>query len=227
MSLMRGICAVIPVKDRTQAKQRLAGTLSPLQRRQFALAMLEDVLATLTAVPELAGILVVTVDAEASRLAARLGARVRQAGARDGHTGAVAAAADLLAAEGLGMMAVPADIPLVLPQDIRDVLAAHGSAPAFTIVPARDDRGSNAVLCSPADVVPLRFGDDSFFPHLAAARARGIAPLVVRKPRIGLDLDSPDDLALFMETPSPTHSYALLQRWGMTGVADQLGTMAG
>ena len=69
------------------------------------------------------------------------------------------------------------------------------AAPAFTIVPARDDLGSNAVLCTPADAVPLRFGDNSFFPHLAAARAHGIEPNVVRLPRIALDIDTPDDLA--------------------------------
>ena len=80
---------------------------------------------------------------------------------------------------------------------------------AFTIVPARDRMGSNAVLCSPADAVPLRFGDDSFFPHLDAARARGIEPEVVRLPRIALDIDTPEDLALFLRAAGAD----LLDRW--------------
>jgi 2-phospho-L-lactate guanylyltransferase len=122
------------------------------------------------------------------------------------------------------MMQVPTDIPLIQPADIKDVLAAHSE---FTIVPARDDKGSNTVVCSPADGVPLRFGDDSFFPHLDAARAHGIVPRVVRKTRIGLDIDGPEDLALFGETPSSTRAYALLQRWGMTDARQQAWTFAG
>ena len=63
--------------------------------------------------------------------------------------------------------------------------------------------------------VPLRFGDDSFVPHLAAARAAGIEPIVVRRPRIALDLDRPEDIAQFMATPSETRARALLDRLGV------------
>jgi 2-phospho-L-lactate/phosphoenolpyruvate guanylyltransferase len=213
MNALRNICAVVPVKETRDAKQRLAGVLAPLRRQELALAMLEDVLAALTAVPELAGILVVTMDPTAAAIAARHGARIVADGARDGHTGAVAAAARRLATEGCGLLEVPGDIPLVEPDDVSALMAAHGRAPAFTIVPARDQRGSNAVLCSPPDAVPLRFGENSFFPHLAAARACEIEPKVVALPRIALDIDTPDDLALFLATPSRTRARQLLDAW--------------
>jgi 2-phospho-L-lactate/phosphoenolpyruvate guanylyltransferase len=61
--------------------------------------------------------------------------------------------------------------------------------------------------------VPLRFGDNSFFPHLDAAKAHGIEPEVVHLPRIALDIDTPEDLALFVRTPSQTRAYALLRQW--------------
>ena len=83
----------------------------------------------------------------------------------------------------------------------RTTAGADRAAGAFTIVPARDELGSNAVLCSPADAVPLRFGDNSFFPHLDAAKAHGIEPEVVHLPRIALDIDTPEDLALFLRHP--------------------------
>ena len=70
------------------------------------------------------------------------------------------------------------------------------------------------MLCTPANAVPLRFGDNSFFPHLAAAKARGIEPHVMRLPRIALDIDTPEDLALFLATPSTTRAHALLDRLG-------------
>ena len=43
-------------------------------------------------------------------------------------------------------------------------LRRTGAAPSFTIVPAHDDLGSNTIVCSPPDAVPLRFGEDSFYP---------------------------------------------------------------
>ena len=66
--------------------------------------MLEDVLAALAAAP-IAGIMVNTLDPVATELASRYGARVITDDARDGHTGAVAAMARILAAEGHDMLA--------------------------------------------------------------------------------------------------------------------------
>jgi 2-phospho-L-lactate guanylyltransferase len=218
MSASQGICAVVPVKDTAQAKQRLAALLPAARRRELALAMFEDVIATISSVRELAGIVVVTVDPAAAAIAARHDARVMNEGACEGHTGAVAAAARRLAAGGFDLLTLPGDIPLVEPDDVRHLVSVHCAgaergAGAFTIVPARDELGSNAVLCSPAGAVPLRFGDNSFFPHLDAAKAHGIEPEVVHLPRIALDIDTPEDLALFLRTPSPTRAHALLQQW--------------
>ena len=208
--------AVVPVKERVAAKERLAPILRPQARQALALAMLEDVLAAVTIAPGIAGLLVVTVDAGAGQLAARYGARVTEIGARDGHTGAVAAAARLLAAEGCaGMLTLPGDIPLVTPAEITQVLAAHPPAPSFTIVPSHDARGSNAIACSPPDRVPLRFGEDSFYPHLRAAEACGIRANVVRLPGIALDIDNPEDVVSFMRTRSPTRAWAVLAEEGM------------
>jgi 2-phospho-L-lactate guanylyltransferase len=203
--------AVVPIKERDRAKERLAPLLSPATRQALALAMFEDVLTALAAASGLAGLVIVTVDQPARRLALRYGARILEDGARDGHTGAVAAAARLLVAEGhAGMLTLPGDIPLVTADEIGKVIAAHDPAPSFTIVPSHDEGGSNAILVSPPDAVPLRFGVDSFFPHLRAAEARGIRPTVLRLPGIALDIDNPADLAAFMRQPSPTRTRALL-----------------
>jgi len=203
--------AVVPVKERVSAKERLAPILRPEARQALALAMLEDVLTAVTAARGIAGLLVVTVDADAGRLAASFGARLTEAGARDGHTGAVSAAARLLAAEGrAGMLTLPGDIPLVTPAEIACVLAAHPPAPSFTIVPSHDERGSNAIACSPPDVAPLRFGENSFYPHLQTAEVCGIRPNLLRLPGIALDIDNPEDVVSFMRTPSLTRAWAVL-----------------
>jgi len=84
-----------------------------------------------------------------------------------------------------------------------------------TIVPSHDERGSNAVVVSPPDAVPLTFGDDSFHPHLAAARRHGIEPQVVRLPGIGLDIDTAADLRAFARRKSATCTQNFLERTGL------------
>jgi 2-phospho-L-lactate/phosphoenolpyruvate guanylyltransferase len=215
-----GVWAVVPVKELEGAKQRLSSCLSAEERRALAEVMLEDVLDAVSAARELAGLLVVTVDPVATALARRYGARIVTEAARQGHTGAVAAAQRLLHREGkAGLMTMPGDIPILTSAEIAETLAAHRPAPAFTIVPAHDDLGSNTVICSPPDIVPLRFGEDSFTPHLGAARARGIDPLVVRQQGIGMDIDHPVDLVSFlrMSPRIPTRTLAFLEQSGIAG----------
>ena len=194
-----GIWAIVPVKEIDGAKQRLSGFLNPDQRRILAATMLRDVLRALVQVSDLAGIAVVTLDPHATELAERLGARVITEGARDGHTGAVNAGGRVLLREGrVGMLTVPGDIPRIQPDEVRALLAAHRPGPSFTIAPAHDEKGSNAVLLTPPDSVHLRFGDDSYFPHLDAARQAGIEPTIVPLSGIGMDIDHAADLAMFL-----------------------------
>ena len=218
MQRARKICAVVPVKETGRAKQRLARILSRQQRQLLVQAMFEDVLTALTQTTGLAAILVSTADRGIAAIADSYAARVLEEGATDGHSAAVAAAAARLDAAGYDMLTLPADIPLVHPEDISHLLHVHREAtqyesPGFTIVPARDERGSNAVLCSPACAVPLQFGENSFLPHLAAAKRRGIEPVVVKLPRVALDVDTPDDLKLLLQERAPTRTHALLTLW--------------
>ncbi|MGD0104175.1 MAG: 2-phospho-L-lactate guanylyltransferase [Rhodopila sp.] len=215
---MIDVWAAVPVKEFTGAKQRTASILTPVQRETLAATMLEDVLSALAGATRLTGILVNTVDPVAADLAARYGAQVVTDGALDGHTGAVNGMARVLAAEGKGaLLTVPGDIPRVTSAEIDAVVSSCLPAPSFTIVPAHDALGSNAVLCAPPFSVPLRFGDDSYFPHLMAARAQRIEPTVLRLPGIGLDIDHPADLRAFIAARPrmPTRTLALLERFGL------------
>ena len=214
MTAKTDIWAVVPVKEFTGAKDRLAGALSPAQRQELARTMVTAVLTALVGAPELGGVVVVTVDPDATELARGLGARVITEGARDGHTGAVDGGRRVLAAEGrAGFLTMPGDIPLVTSAEISTVLAA---ASPFTIVPAHDKLGSNAVLCMPPLAVKLRFGEDSFYPHLDAARAAGFEPRVIELPGIGMDIDHPADLVRFlgMAQSAGTPTEKLLRGWG-------------
>lgn len=209
------IWAIIPVKETAGAKQRLSVSVPEHLREELVLTMLEDVLAAVAKARGLAGFALVTLDPKATALARRYGARILTDGARSGHTGAVAATARLLASEGVGgIMQLPGDIPAVTSEELTQVAAMHRDAPAFTIVPSHDEFGSNTVVVSPPNAVPLTFGDDSFFPHVRTARDCGIDPQVIRLPGIGRDIDTGEDLAVFAAIRSPTRTQAFLDRSG-------------
>ncbi len=210
--------AVVPIKDFADAKERLSPVLSLSERCVLARTMAEDVLRTLLAVSELGGVAVVTRDAEARRLCAGLGVRVLAEPRNRGQTVAVMAASRTLEGEGVtDVLTIPGDVPLVLPRDVRSVVAAHGAAPAMTIVPARDRKGSNCVVLSPPGCVTLRFGENSFYPHLEAAREAGVSPLAVELPNLALDVDTPDDLDLLMGESPRTRAQEFLAKVGVPG----------
>lgn len=209
------IWAVLPVKEMAGAKERLSQLLSPGERVALMRVMVGEVLAALTAARGLAGVAVVTLDEWATEAAQQAGARVITEGARTGHTGSVTAAARVLVAEGsAGVLTMPGDIPAVTAAEVEALLEGHAS---FSIAPSHDEMGSNGVVLTPPDVVPLRFGDDSYFPHLAAARAAGVEPRIVRLPGVAMDIDHPADLALFARLPQAegTRTLAWLRETGV------------
>lgn len=208
------IVAAVPVKDLVNAKQRLISVLSPVERRELARAMLEDVLTTL-AEPGADLVLVVTRDPEVIELARRFAVTILDEAENRGHTEAVALAQRQAARMGAdGFLTIPGDVPLVTAQEIHEVTRRAGPGSSAVFVPSRSGFGTNAALLTPPDVMPLKFGEPSFANHLTAARERGFEPTVLRLPGLGLDIDGPDDLAALVEEGEQTRSSRLLRAWG-------------
>jgi 2-phospho-L-lactate guanylyltransferase len=183
--------AVVPVKEFAGAKQRLSPVLSAADRARLYADMLDRVLDALAAARGIDGILVVTNEVRLKRRDIRVLADLERAG----QSAAVAQGVRLLAAEGRrAMLTVPGDLPLATAGEIEQVVAGHDR---FTIVPSRDGKGTNALAVSPPDLIGFRFGAASFAPHCAAARALGLEPRILRLTGLGLDIDTPDDLALY------------------------------
>lgn len=213
--------AVLPAKDMVDAKQRLAEALSPAERRLLFRTMYEDVLAALTRAARLSGVAVITRDPEAGSVARAYGAHLIPEPENRGQTAAIErAAAELTASGASGMVTIPGDAPLITGAEIDAVVATHGTGRAMTIVPAHDRRGSNCIAVTPPGLIPFSFGNDSFRPHLAAARERGIEPRILDLPGIALDIDTPDDLRLLIARGGDTRTHAYL---ASSGIAARLG----
>ena len=100
MTILRDIWAVLPVKDFGTAKQRLAAVMSQPERTALFAAAVEDVLEALTGCASLGGVVMVTREPRAERLARAYGARVIIEPENCGHTEASSLGARVLAAEG-------------------------------------------------------------------------------------------------------------------------------
>ena len=206
----------VPVKDLTNAKQRLVPVLDPTERRRLAGAMLEDVLDALGAA-RAGSVQVVSADVEVMDLARRHGAACLVESANRGHTEAVAFAQHEARRSGAErFLTIPGDVPCVTAEEVARTLRALENQRGALFVPSLSGFGTNAALLSPPDIMPLKFGEPSFNNHLEAARQRSLSPVVLRLPGLGLDIDAPEDLALLLDRGPETRSAALLRAWGLS-----------
>ena len=113
-----------------------------------------------------------------------------------------------LAEEGEdGVLLLPADVPLITVENLKQMLAHH-QRPGVTIVPASADGGTNAMMVSPPQLITPGYGHRSCQRHSEFARAVGIEPQVLESPGtdtgtagLGLDVDTVDDLRELMAAP--------------------------
>lgn len=205
---------LVPVKNLTNAKQRLAGVLGQPSRTQLAQTMLSDVLHAIAAWQERPEVGIVSSDPFAVELARQLGFDSIRDRDNFGETIAIAMATEVCEQRGAEFTCVfPGDIPLISVAELQQLFEAAPEK-GTVFVPAFDGRGTNAVLRRPPGLFPLRFGNDSFRPHLVAAQATGLPCRVLSLPGIGLDVDNPDDLFRLANADGETCSQQLLRQWG-------------
>ena len=204
---------LIPVKNLSAAKQRLAAVLDQPARTELAQAMLHDVVATLAAWPRRPACALVTGDPFAVDLARQHDLEIIPDPANPGETGAIELATNICIARGIdSTLVIPADIPLIQASELELILE-RAPDEGSVLAPAADGRGTNAAFRRPANLFPLRFGNDSFKPHLAAARATGKPCIVLQLPGIAVDVDNPEDLQRLLAHPGETRTQTLLRRW--------------
>lgn len=184
---------LVPVKGLARAKQRLADVLDQPTRTELAKTLLLDVLHAIVAYGR-EDASVVTSDEFASEQARALGLAVIADRSNLSETDAIEQATLHCVSRGVTRtLVIPGDIPLIEAEDLAAIFN-HAHEEGTVLVPAMDKRGTNAVLRAPAALFPLRFGNDSFWPHLSAAVAAERPCVVLSLPHIALDVDTPEDL---------------------------------
>jgi 2-phospho-L-lactate guanylyltransferase len=209
---------LVPVKNSAVAKQRLAAVLDQPSRTELAQAMLYDVLTTLHRWKGHLPVAVVTSDSYAADLARVYSFEVIPDPENPGETGAIEMATRMCVERGVERtLVIPADIPLIQACELDEILK-HAPAEGSVLVPAADGRGTNAVFRRPANLFPLRFGNDSFKPHHSAAQATGKPCVVLNLPGIAVDVDNPSDLQQLISLPGETRAQRLARQYARAGM---------
>jgi 2-phospho-L-lactate/phosphoenolpyruvate guanylyltransferase len=155
-------------------------------RRALGQAMFCDVLAACVAVGRTR---VVTPDEEAAAAALDAGAET----VPDPGGGQGAAVQAALAGLGPGgILVVNADVPCVVPDDLRSLLSAT-PAGSLALVEALDGTTNALSLSAPALFAPL-YGPDSAARFRARAAELGVEAVAVAVPNLAEDVDTLDDL---------------------------------
>jgi 2-phospho-L-lactate/phosphoenolpyruvate guanylyltransferase len=219
---------LLPVKDLRNAKQRLAGVLTPEQRLGLANAMLADTIRAVQGVRRADRIFVVTNYEPAMQAARTNGWEILREEQQISESLSVDAASRQC--EEMGVSAVlrlPLDVPLVESRDMDDLLSVECAAPAVVVVPSRDGTGTNAILRTPPTLFASHFGSGSFAKHCAEAKRAGAQIIERRNARLEMDVDDEADLRALLEHDlSATHTGSWLEASGIRERLQQ-GIIAG
>ena len=204
---------LLPVKDPTHAKQRLAGHLTSKERQELAWAMFEDVTRAVRAAITPDQVVVVT-RGHPALLAEPSNWQVIEENQQISESHSVDQACRLLQQRGASVvLRLPTDIPLLEPEDVDHLLNLELGARSAVIIPSRDGKGTNALLRTPPDAFPSRFGENSLALHQEEARRCRVELKILKNSRIAFDLDEFSDLLRFMQLENETRTAQVLSQF--------------
>ncbi|MFL5958825.1 MAG: 2-phospho-L-lactate guanylyltransferase [Gaiellaceae bacterium] len=175
-------------------------------RRALAQAMLRDVLAACVPVGRTR---VVTPDDDGAAVAVDGGA---EAVADPGSGQGAAVQAGLDRVDPVAILVVNADVPCVVPHDLRSLLAAT-PAGGFALVEALDGTTNALALPSAEAFAPL-YGPGSSDRFLAHAASLGVEAVSVALPNLVDDVDTMDDLTRIQLRAGPRTQACLAELEG-------------
>jgi 2-phospho-L-lactate guanylyltransferase len=180
------------MKPLSDSKTRLSDRLTPEERANLTIGMLRAVLEAIKGA-FVDPVWVVGGDQRVREEAEQGGAHWMEELGNDLND-TLSRAFDLAFGLHRGALYIPGDLPFLKSGDVQSVLDASRRQSNITLVPARRDGGTNAILVP--NNVPFRpaLGPQSFTRHLAKAAELEISVAICHSPGLGLDLDVPDDL---------------------------------
>jgi 2-phospho-L-lactate guanylyltransferase len=195
------VWAIVPVKPLRLGKSRLAEVLTQDERADLNRRLLAHTLDTLTAIPEIEQVLVISRDPAALALARGYGAKtVQENGAPQLNLALARATIVAKNYATQGVLIVPVDLPLITTEDVRAMLEHAANPPVVVVAPDRHKEGTNALLVCPVGLINYEFGVGSYKRHCARAIQAGARLEICELPSLALDMDLPEDLEILSQS---------------------------
>jgi 2-phospho-L-lactate guanylyltransferase len=188
---------IVPHRGLAAAKTRLAHVLDDADREALALRLLERVLGVAHAA--CSDVVVITPSAVLDRVVTQAGATlVVQRGL--GLNAGLVQAREAARSDGIQTLAIlHGDLPNLTAADVMALLQPVEDDTGVAIAPDRAGSGTNGLTLRPIDAIPFRFGPGSFAAHRDEVQRAGLPLAIVERPGLAFDLDTPADLARWIE----------------------------
>ena len=194
--------AIIPINEFSRSFTRLSSVLDLEQRTELAKNLSSRLIQILLAVDEVEKIVLFTCEKnwpgemQHSKLVLR----------KDEDKKPLKQKIDSVAdwAYGLGakkMMYLSIDLPIVEKKDITQIIDSHKHG--LTLVQAKKDGGTNALIADLPRKINFQFGADSFRKHLEAAKLEKLKTNIQSTEGLSFDLDDHDDWEFLIKYYQP------------------------
>ena len=203
---------LLPLKRPDGAKQRLAGFLNFEQRERLFWAMLEDVAIAIEEATLPDKIVTVTSSEQVLKYARGRGWEVLLESEQRSESASVDDASLELCRQGVNsVLRIPGDVPLLCASDVDEILDHSEFSQSCILVPSRNGKGTNAILRTPPNVFPSRFGENSLELHRMEAESRDVSVKIPENDRLALDVDTPSDIELLLSTSGGSNARDVLK----------------
>ena len=193
------IWAIVPTKPFESGKVRLAEVLSDSERVRLNRRFFENTLRKVLDVLPAYRVLVVSKSSEARAIGRALGTQTIEEEQGDLNSTLSLAAKVARASGATGILSISCDLPFLETADVS-AMFDKTEAPCVTIAVDRHEVGTNALLVSPCCLIAYCYGPDSAARHKDRSAAASARAVVVRRPGLAFDIDTPDDLRKLRES---------------------------
>ena len=188
--------AIIPINNFNESFSRLSNVLNKKQREEMTQILATQVLDALTPIASVEKIIVLSNEIEWLSSFGNKKITVLPESDTEQFSKKIDYTTQWIQSQGVtAMLYLSIDLPYIQQEDIENLISQHISG--LSIVEAKKDNGTNALILDLPTKMEFQFGPNSFSKHLAEARSKNINTTIVNIECLSLDLDDWNDLHLF------------------------------
>ena len=194
--------AIIPINNFTGSFGRLSPILNQDERIQLAKSLSTRLIHILVELKGIQKVMILTAETNWSKTIKHPKLVIHKEKSNEAFKSKIDSAADWAYEMGAKqLMYLSIDIPLVEKKDIKGMIDSHNGG--LTIVEAKKDGGTNALICELPRRFGFQFGKNSFLKHLKAAELKKVDTNIQCIDGLSFDLDDQDDWEYFLEQHQP------------------------